>query len=106
MECIVLIRRFIRPEREADFVAWHQARPALQQPGFISKTLTRLDDASQLPPGLNGFHVGANPGCATYIMVEHWRSLEEFRAYVPKAGTSDQDEFEAMPRQRVVMSVV
>ena len=39
-------------------------------------------------------------------MVERWHSLEDFRAYVPKAGTSDQDEFEVVPRQRVVLSEV
>jgi heme-degrading monooxygenase HmoA len=106
MECIVLIRRVIRKEREADFIAWHKAQPPLERDGFGGKTLTRLDDASQLPPGLNSFHIGANPGCATYIMVERWASLEAFRAYVPNAGTSDQDEFEAAPRQRVILSVV
>lgn len=106
MECVVLIRRFIRKEREEDFIAWHRAQAHPEQPGFAGKTLTRLDDASQLPPGLNGFHIGANPGCATYIMVERWRSVEEFRAFVPKASTSDQDEFEAAPRQRVILSVV
>ena len=106
MECIVLIRRVIRKELEADFVAWHRSQPALERPGFLGKTLTRLDDTSQLPPGLNSFHIGANPGGVTYIMVERWHSLEDFRAYVPKAGTSDQDEFEVVPRQRVVLSVV
>lgn len=106
MECVVLIRRFIRNEREQDFLAWHKAQPAPQREGFMGKTLTRLDDASALPPGLNTFHVGANPGCATYIMVERWQSVEAFRAYVPKASTSDQDEFELAPRQRVVLSVV
>lgn len=106
MECVVLIRRFIKKEREQDFVAWYKAQPLPQQPGFGGKTLTRLDDASHLPPGLNGFHVGANPGCATYIIVERWHSLEEFRAYVPRAGTSDQDEFEVAPRQRAILSVV
>ncbi|MBU1361347.1 MAG: antibiotic biosynthesis monooxygenase [Gammaproteobacteria bacterium] len=106
MECVVLIRRFIKPEREQDFVAWVKAQPPLDRPGFQGKTLTRLDDASQLPPGLNTFHVGANPGAATYIMVERWASIEAFRAYVPNAGTSDQDEYEAAPRQRVILSVV
>lgn len=106
MECMVLIRRFIKPDREQDFLAWHRSQPPLQREGFMGKTLTRLDDASDLPPGLNTFHVAGNPGCVTYIMVERWQSVEAFRAYVPKAGPSDQDEFEAVPRQRVVMSVV
>ncbi|WP_077000849.1 antibiotic biosynthesis monooxygenase [Variovorax sp. KK3] len=106
MECMVLIRRLIRPEREQDFLAWHHAQAVPRHEGFIGKTLTRLDDMSALPPGLNSFHVGGNPGCATYIMVERWQSIEAFRAYVPKASTADQDEFEAVPRQRVILSVV
>ena len=106
MECVVLIRRFIRKEREQDFIAWHKAQPVPQREGFMGKTLTRLDDTSALPPGLNGFHIGGNPNCATYLMVERWQSIDAFRAYVPKASTSDQDEFEAAPRQRVVLSVV
>ena len=106
MECIVLIRRFIRPEREQDFLAWTRAQPPMDKQGFVAKTLTRLDELADLPPGLNSFHVAGNPGSVTYIMVERWQSVEDFRAYVPKAGTSDQDEFEAAPRQRVILSVV
>lgn len=106
MECVVLIRRCIKKERERDFLAWHKAQPLLERQGFKGKTLTRLDDASHLPAGLNSFHLGANPGGVTFIMIERWASIEDFRAYVPKAGTSDQDEFEAAPRQRVILSVV
>lgn len=106
MECIVLIRRFIKPDREQEFVAWFKAQPPVQREGFLGKTLTRLNDTSGLPAALNTFHLGGNPGCATYVMVERWRSVEAFRAYVPKASTGDQDEYEAAPRQRVVLSVM
>jgi hypothetical protein len=106
MECIVLIRRFIRQNREQDFLAWVRAQPPLDKPGFQGKTLTRLDEIADLPPALNSFHIAGNPGCVTYVMVERWKSVEDFRAYVPKASTSDQDEFEAAPRQRVILSVV
>jgi len=103
---MVLIRRCIRPDREQDFLAWHRAQPAVQREGFLGKTLTRLGDTSALPPGLNNFHLGSNPGCVTFIMVERWQSIEAFRAHVPNASTSDQDQFEAAPRQRVILSVV
>lgn len=105
MECIVLIRRLILKNREQDFLRWVKAQPVPNQPGFISKTLTRLDEITGLPPGLNSFHVAGNPGCATYIMIERWQTVDAFRACVPKASTSDQDEFEAAPRQRVILSV-
>lgn len=106
MECIVLIRRFIKPHREQDFLAWVKVQPPLDKPGFQGKTLTRVEEMADLPPALNTFHLAGNPGCVTYVMVERWKSVEDFRAYVPKASTSDQDEFEAAPRQRVILSVV
>ena len=106
MECIVLIRRFIKPERVDDFIRWVRAQAAVTAPGFLGKTLTRVTAGDELPPGLNGFQIAGNPGCVTFVMVERWASVEQFRAYVPKASTSDQDEFEAWPRQRVVLPVV
>ena len=106
MECIVLIRRLIKPEREQDFLAWIASQPPLEKPGFLGKTLTKLEDMSALPPGLNSFNIAGNTGCATYVVVERWQSVQQFRDYVPKASTSDQDEFEVAPRQRVILSVV
>lgn len=105
MECIVLIRKFIKPERAEEFVEWTHNRPAVTAAGFISKTLTRVASGAGLPPGLNGFQLAGNPGCVTFVMVERWASLDEFRAYVPNASTADQDEFEAWPRQRVILPV-
>ena len=105
-ECIVLIRRFIRPERAQDFLDWVDRQPAVTAPGFAGKTLTRLDAQSDLPPGLSGLHLAGNPGCVTFVMVERWASVADFRAYVPKASTADQDEFEAFPRQRAILTVV
>ena len=106
MECIVLIRRFIKPERADDFVRFASEQPAVTAPGFRGKTLTRVASGADLPPGLNGFQIAGNPGCVTFVMVERWASIEEFRAYVPKASTADQDQFEAWPRQRVILPVV
>lgn len=101
--CVVLIRRFIKPERADDYVA-HVARlPMVTAPGFIRKVLTRLDPALAVPPALNSFHIAGNGACVTFVMVEHWDSVEAFKAYVPHASTADQDEFEALPRQRVVL---
>ena len=105
-ECVVLIRRFIRKEREQDFIDWVRRQPPVDRKGFLGKTLTRLDDGTHLPGGLTSFQVAGNPDCSTYIMVERWQSVDDFRAYVPKASTADQDEFEAAPRQRVILTVV
>lgn len=105
MECIVLIRKFIKPLRVDDFVRFTHAQPTPTAAGFLGKTLTRVADGGALPPGLNGFQLAGNPGCETFVMVERWASIEAFRAYVPKASTADQDEYEAWPRQRVILRV-
>src|SRR5262245_4610689 len=103
--CVVLIRRFVKPERADEYAAHVATLPPVTARGFVAKTLTRVDPALDLPPGLNSFHVAGNADCATFVMVEHWASVEDFKAYVPKASTADQDEFEVLPRQRVVLPV-
>lgn len=105
-ECTVLVRRFIRPEREQDFVTWYKAQPPVSAAGFLGKTLSKLDPALDLPPALSGFHIAGNPGCVTFLIVERWASVEQFKAFVSKASTADQDQFEAAPRQRAILSVV
>jgi quinol monooxygenase YgiN len=105
-QCIVLIRRFIKKDRQAAFEAnFHNQLPLVRE-GFLGKTLTRLDDGVHLPAGLKTFHVAGNPDCVTFVMVERWESEAAFQAYVPHASTNDQDEYEAAPRQRVVLTVV
>jgi heme-degrading monooxygenase HmoA len=105
-QCTVLIRRFVKPDRADDFIASFHRHAPVTAPGFLGKRLTRLDDSSHLPVGLKGFHLAGNPGCVTFLMVEHWESEAAFRAYVPHASTSDQDEYEAAPRQRVILTDV
>jgi quinol monooxygenase YgiN len=105
-ECIALIRRFIKPERADEFKAWFASQPRVQAPGFIDKTLTVLDETLALPAGLTGFEVAGGAHCVTFLMIERWASVDAFKAYVPHASTSDQDQLEAMPRQRAVLTVV
>ena len=104
--CVALIRRFIKPDRVEDFKAWTARQPGVTAPGFLGKTLAMVDPSLGLPPGLNALQIAGNPPCVTFLMIEHWSSVEAFKAYVPKASTADQDEFEAMPRQRTVLPVV
>jgi heme-degrading monooxygenase HmoA len=105
-QCTVLIRRFVKTDRADDFIASFQRRAPVVAEGFLGKTLTRLDDSTHLPAGLTGFHLAGNPGCVTFVTVELWKSEAAFRAYVPNASTNDQDEFEAAPRQRVILTDV
>ncbi|CAN5389925.1 hypothetical protein BH10PSE17_BH10PSE17_09230 [soil metagenome] len=105
-ECIVLIRRFVKSERCDDYIDWFARQPKVTAAGFKGKSLTRVDVESDLPAALNTFHIGGNGDCVTFVMVERWDSVEHFKAFVPNASTVDQDEFEAWPRQRVVLPVV
>jgi quinol monooxygenase YgiN len=105
-ECVVLIRRFIKPQRVQDFLAWFKKQPVVTATGFLGKTLTAVDNTLDLPPGLNSFHIAGNPDCATFVMIERWASVADFKAYVPKASTADQDEFEIYPRQRTILTVM
>ena len=105
-ECVVLVRRFIKQERVQDFLAWIKRQPAVTAAGFLGKTFTAVDKTLALSHGLNSFHIAGNPDCATFLIIERWASVQEFKAYVPKASTADQDEFEIYPRQRTILTVV
>ena len=107
------------PQPPATPVTYDQALTAIKAGDIDAvRTMVRSDPAvlhlrAETTPPLGYFsgatllhHVAGNPGCITYIMVERWQSVGDFRAYVPKASTADQDEFEAAPRQRVVLGVV
>jgi len=106
MECVVLIRRFVRPERADEFVEHFRRQRPVTADGFIAKWLTRVADRCDLAPGLNSFHVAGNPGCVTFLTVERWASQAAFCAYVPIAGMADQDPYEVAPRQRVILDVI
>lgn len=101
--CVVLIRRFIKPQRADEYAAHVAGLPPVTAKGFMGKTLTRVDPALDLPPSLEGFDVAGGPDCVTFVMVERWASVDDFKAYVPHASTTDQDEFELLPRQRAVL---
>ena len=92
-ECIVRVRRFLKPDRVEDFVRWFARQPPVQAEGLIAKWLTRPADAASLPAGLSGFHVGGNPGCVTLIIVERSPfALSLSKGLVPCTG--------ACPRER------
>src|SRR6266446_4061347 len=52
---IILIRRFVKPDKETEFLENYRAQQPLNNPAFIGETLTRLVDSSSLPGGLRSF---------------------------------------------------
>ncbi len=105
-ECVVMIRRFIRSGREQEFIERSRSRAAPRcAGGSWASGLPGWKRRNDLPPGLTSVHIAGNPDCSTFVTIEHWRSIDDFPRYVPHASTSDQDEFEAAPRQRVILTV-
>src|SRR5712691_341644 len=62
---IILIRRFVKPDKETEFLENYRAQQPLNNPAFIGETLTRLVDSSSLPGGLRSFALG-EPSSVTY----------------------------------------
>lgn len=101
---IVLIRRFIRADREADFLTKYQAQKPIDNPAFKGETLTKICEASGVPAGLRGIALNG-PGCVTYINIAKWDSWEAFASHFPLADTFDS-EIETASRQRAVLDVI
>lgn len=101
---IVLIRRFVRSDREKEFLEKYCAQRPSRNPDFKGEVLTRMSSDAAVPPTLKSLPLGG-PGCVTYLNVAQWASWEAF------AGAFDLDdvfdpEIETAPRQRTVLDVL
>lgn len=105
---IVLIRRFVRPDREDKFLATYRAQTPLNNSDFLGETLTKVLDDISLPAPLRSFAVG-HPSCVTYINVAKWKSWESFAQHfadqISKPGGFDP-EIEIAPRERAVLGTI
>ena len=70
---VVLIRRFIRVDREKEFLARFQTEKPLNDNHFKGEILLRVNDDPALPEALRSWKVG-EPNCITYINVAKWDS--------------------------------
>src|SRR5215831_14354317 len=52
---VILIRRFVRADKEDEFLRNYLAQKPLENPEFLGETLTRVSDATGMPAGLRGF---------------------------------------------------
>jgi hypothetical protein len=104
---IVFIRRFVRLDKESEFLANYGSQKPLDNPAFKGETLTKVSDSSDLPPELRTFALNG-PACLTYVNVAKWESWEAFAEQFKeqlKSG-SFNPEIETAPRQRAVLEVV
>jgi len=101
---IVLIRRFVRLDREEKFLEVYRAQKPTSNPAFKGETLTRVNETPTLPPELRGFGI-SGPACATYLNIAKWDSWEAFAEEFKNAGDFDKN-IETAPRQRLVLNVI
>jgi hypothetical protein len=107
---IILIWRFVRADREGEFLEAYQKEQPSNNPDFAGETLTRLNSQSALPPSLLSAEE-APPDSITYLNIARWRSWEAFAAhfgldaqhYDPQRFDS---ELETAPRRRLVLSEI
>ena len=107
MSVVVLIRRFVRLDREEEFIASYRAQKPVHDPAFEGETLTRLDESRELPEGFRCFDLNA-PNCATYLNIATWKSWEDYSRHFPDALSSDTfyPEIEVRPSERAVLGIV
>ena len=74
---VILIRRFARPDREAEFLRVFQAQAPIDNPDFFGETLTRITDGRELPPEMPRL-MNLDPDSINYLNVARWRSWEAF----------------------------
>jgi hypothetical protein len=102
---VILIRRFVRADREPVFLERFKAQTPIQNPAFIKETLTRLSDDPNLPPRLRSLALNG-PSCITYLNIAEWSSREAFeQEFLTKPSDFDED-IETAPRQRMVLDIV
>ncbi len=102
---IVMIRRFVRPDREGQFLTDYRASQP-NNPAFLGETLTRLSEDTGLPPGLRSLELSA-PSCVTYLNIARWESWSDFLSAFPKSaeGGGFDPDVETAPRERAVFEV-
>jgi len=106
---VVLIRRFVRPEREKEFLGRFQREKPLHDPNFKGEILVRVNDDPSLPEVLRTWKV-AEPNCITYVNIAKWDSWKAFAAHfnvdTERASSSNYDpKIETAARQVSILGV-
>jgi hypothetical protein len=101
---IVIIRRFVRPDREREFLDDYYSKIS-KHGAFKGETLTRVATDDDLPAGLTNLFAPVE-GCITYLNIARW---EEWQPFVGHCGVTENDmdpDFEVKPRQRIVLDII
>ncbi len=102
---IILVRRFVRSDREKQFLASYRDQAPIDDPAFAGETLTRLNDSADLPTSMKSLPIGA-AHCVTYLNIAKWASWSAFERHFAKMPSGFDPEIETAPAQQAVMNIV
>jgi hypothetical protein len=74
---VILIRRYARPDREAEFLHVFAAQAPAGNTDFLGETLTRITECAELPTDVPRL-LAPEPSAANYLNVARWRSWDAF----------------------------
>jgi len=100
---VIVIRRCVRPEREAEFLREYESDRPVDNPAFEGETLVK-EYQGPLQPLLKNFPVTCDKGI-TYLNIAHWRSVADFENQFPPQGNW-VSENECCERKRLVFDIV
>lgn len=103
---IVLIRRCVKKDKEAEFVANYKSQKPIDNTAFLGEDLTRLSDPAGLPDAMRSLSIGdCGQDCVTYLNIAKWNSAEEFKAHF-KPETTHDPEIECCDKLRATFDIV
>ncbi len=101
---VIAIRRFVRLDREAEFLKKYRAEKSTN-PDFRGETLTKIVTDEMVPDSLRGlFQVRSD--CHNYLNIARWEKWESFVGLCQMPPDSFDSDLEVAPRERIVLEVI
>lgn len=107
---IVIIRRFVRPDRIDSFIDAYKKQAPVRNPAFKGETLARASERRSLPESLRRLVADDTDG-VTVINIAKWDSWSAFEAQFAeelareKTGAFDP-AIETAPSERMLLDVL
>lgn len=107
---IIMIRRFVRPDRVDGFIEAYRKQAPITNPAFKGETLARATERSGLPESLRKL-VADDTGGVTVINIARWESWDAFASQfaqeLAREAAGDFDAaIETAPSQRILLDVL
>ena len=107
---IIVIRRFVRPDRVEEFIEAYQKQAPIENPAFKGETLARATSRGDLPDSLRKL-VADETGGVTVINIARWESWSAFASQFAdeiagEAVGAFNAEIETAPSQRLLLDVL